>query len=84
LIIPNRKKSKDEQIAILKAEFEKDNSLWKIFYKNFNMFVTAFDMELNRIILSATDKKNSDKNKKGTDKPPKNENFKKWKRKIKN
>ncbi|VVB69662.1 UvrABC system protein B [uncultured archaeon] len=43
--------TKPQQIYLLKSEYEKTGNLWKIFYKNFHMFINAFDLESTRIIL---------------------------------
>lgn len=44
-------RTKPQQVYQLKSEYEKSGNLWRIFYKNFHMFITAFDLELTRIIL---------------------------------
>lgn len=43
--------TKPQQIYLLKSEYETAGNLWGIFYKNFHMFINAFDLEFTRIIL---------------------------------
>jgi len=47
--------TKQQQLYSLKTEYESPGNLWRVFYKNFYMFITAFDLELTRIILEEMD-----------------------------
>lgn len=51
--------TKPQQVYRLKSEYEKPGNLWKIFYKNFHMFMTAFDLEFTRIILGEIENSNN-------------------------
>jgi superfamily II DNA or RNA helicase len=50
-----RRQPKQQQLYSLKTEYESPGNLWRVFYKNFHMFITAFDLELTRIILEEMD-----------------------------
>ncbi len=39
-----------EQILALKAEFDKPGNLWRVFYRDFYRFKTAYDSSLNRYL----------------------------------
>jgi superfamily II DNA or RNA helicase len=47
----NKRLPKEEQIHLLESLFEEPDNLWKVYYNSLQMFITAFDFELTRIIL---------------------------------
>jgi hypothetical protein len=41
----------NNKLLLLKSEYEKPGNLWKVYYNNFFMFMNAFDLERNRILI---------------------------------
>lgn len=41
----------NNKLFLLKSEYEIPGNLWKVYYNNFFMFMNAFDLERNRILI---------------------------------
>jgi len=52
LVIQLMNKPPIEQIFALRAEFDKPGNLWKVFYRDFYRFKTAYDSSLNRYLYT--------------------------------